>query len=39
MVYISVSMYVEAKPIIDYYNLKKDVDERYPSFAAKFYVA
>lgn len=29
MVYISVSMYVEAKPIIDYYNLKKDVDERY----------
>ncbi|MBE0068663.1 nucleoside phosphorylase [Thermoanaerobacterium thermosaccharolyticum] len=29
MVYISVSMYVEAKPIIDYYNLKKDVDERF----------
>lgn len=29
MVYICVSMYVEAKPIIDYYNLKKDVDERY----------
>lgn len=29
MVYISVSLYVEAKPIIEYYNLKKDVEDRY----------
>lgn len=29
MVYIAVSMYAEAKPIIQYYGLKKDVDDRF----------
>jgi hypothetical protein len=29
MVYISVSLYVEAKPIIEYYDLKKDMYDRF----------
>lgn len=29
MVYIAVSLYVEAKPIIEYYDLKRDIGDRY----------
>ncbi|WP_434642445.1 nucleoside phosphorylase [Thermoanaerobacterium thermosaccharolyticum] len=29
MVYMAVSLYVEAKPIIEYYDLRKDLDDRF----------